>query len=397
MEKNIKIDIPEGYNDAVFDKETNEIKFIKGSKLGDKVTINGVEGYVLEVDDAGEPIVLCSEFLGDMPWCDAMKKVDQGPWHLPTVEEWKKYYKIVRELDNDRWRFYWTSTESNLLDALYIGTYNCNEAYATKALSFHVRAFAFVGKKKAKLGDKVTIDGVEGYILEIDDAGEPTVLCSESLGIMSWYDAMTKANWALWHLPTVVEFNKYYEIVRELDNNNLFPYWTSSTYNSFRAYYVYPDKSNAFYESIKTELLHVRVFAFVGSKKESKPRSWEEYRKQVCNTSCFSIGIVEKEGRVIETNREGCPQVNEVNTKEEAKAIVALCKLIQLRDAWWGDWKPDWMDSNIKKYGIFVEKGELLYNNYFAHQNLFVFPTPEMRNEFLETFRDLLEEAKILI
>ena len=40
MEKNIKINIPEGYNDAVFDKETNEIKFIKALKLGDKVTID---------------------------------------------------------------------------------------------------------------------------------------------------------------------------------------------------------------------------------------------------------------------------------------------------------------------------------------------------------------------
>jgi hypothetical protein len=143
MEKNIKIDIPEGYNDAVFDKETNEIKFIKGSKLGDKVTINGVEGYVLEVDDAGEPTVLCSEFLGDMPWCDAMKKVDQGPWHLPTVEEWKKYYEVVRELDDD-WHLYWTPTEYDSLDARYVATDNGDVNGSTKAYSLYVRAFAVV-------------------------------------------------------------------------------------------------------------------------------------------------------------------------------------------------------------------------------------------------------------
>ena len=64
MEKTITIQIPEGYNDVKFNKETNEIKFIKSPKLGDKVTIDGIEGYVLEVDEEGEPAVLCSEFLG---------------------------------------------------------------------------------------------------------------------------------------------------------------------------------------------------------------------------------------------------------------------------------------------------------------------------------------------
>jgi hypothetical protein len=138
------------------------------------------------------------------------------------------------------------------------------------------------------------------------------------------------------------------------------------------------------------------VFAFVGSKKESKPRSWEEYRKQVCNTSCFSIGIVEKEGRVIETNREGCPQVNEVNTKEEAKAIVALCKLIQLRDAWWGDWKPDWTDMSCK-FTVYCDKGILAKCVKYSYQSVFAFPSQKMCDEFLETFHDLLEEAKPLL
>ena len=275
--KTIEIQIPEGYDDAVFDKKTNEIKFIKGSKLGNKVTINGVEGYVLEVDDAGEPTVLCSEILGEMSWDDAMKKANQGLWHLPTVEEWKKYCKAVRELDGD-WSYYWTSTDYSSLGARYVDTDDGNVSDDAKRYSYCVRAFAFVD-----------------------------------------------------------------------------------------------------------------------SKKDSKPRSWEEYRQQVYHTPCFSIAIGTCDGRVIEGNRGDVPFVCDVNTKEEAKAVVALCKLIQLRDAWIGDWRPDWNDGNVPKYGICNGYNNIGTDQWYNYNRILAFPTAEMRDEFLETFRYLIEEAKPLL
>ena len=124
-------------------------------------------------------------------------------------------------------------------------------------------------------------------------------------------------------------------------------------------------------------------------KKDTKPRSWDEYRKQVRNIFCFSIDIAGTEGCIVKRNRRGNPFVNEFNTEEEAKAVVALCKLIQLRDAWWGDWKPDWSDNNVPKYGI--------CNELYCYNKILVFPTAEMRDEFLNTFRDLIEEAKSLL
>ena len=278
MEKNIKIKIPEGYNDAVFDKETNEIKFIKNSKLGDKVTIDGVEGYVLEVDKEGEPTVLCSEIIGDLTWDDAMKEANKSPWHLPTDEEFKKYYKIIRKLDDD-WHLYWTSTEDDSLYARYINTGN----------------------------------GIVG---------------------------------------------------------------------------TFYTKTSAFY---------IRAFAYVGSKKDSKPRSWEEYRKQVYNTPSFVAIIESSYGCFIDRNRGETPLISEFNTEKEAKAVVALCKLIQLRDAWWGDWKPDWRDNGTRKFIIFCEKGVPVKSYNYTYQRTLAFPTEKMCDEFLDTFRDLIEEAKTLI
>ena len=279
MEKNIKINIPEGYNDAVFDKETNEIKFIKSLKLGDKVTVDGVEGYVLEVDDAGEPTVLCSEILGDMTWNDATQKANQCLWHLPTDDEFKKYYKIIRELDGD-WYYYWTSTENDSLYACCVSTGNGIVGFHIKTNSNYVRAFAYVGK--------------------------------------------------------------------------------------------------------------------MGKKQDAKPRSWEEYCEQVQNTPCYAIGITSVAGYVIERNREDVPFVNDVNTEEEAKAVIALCKLIQLRDAWWEDWKPNWDDTN-KKFTIFCDRDILVWGTNYSYQRVLAFPTQEMRDEFLGTFRDLIEEAKSLL
>ena len=130
------------------DNENKETKPVKNSKIGNKVTIDGVEGYVLEVDNEGEPTVLCCEILGYMSWYDAMKKANQGPWHLPTVDEFKKYYEVIRELDNNTWHFYWTSTEYSSLLAHYVDTNNGTVNRYAKTYLDYVRAFAFVGKKE---------------------------------------------------------------------------------------------------------------------------------------------------------------------------------------------------------------------------------------------------------
>ena len=131
-------------------------------------------------------------------------------------------------------------------------------------------------------------------------------------------------------------------------------------------------------------------------KKDSKPRNWEEYCKQVCNTPAFKA--VYWSDCVMGCNRIDCPQFNEFNTEEEAKAFLALGKLIQLRDAWWGDWKPNWNDLDTKKYCISIDKEYQIYKVcYNACQKILAFPTAEMRDDFLEAFKDLIEEAKILL
>lgn len=132
-------------------------------------------------------------------------------------------------------------------------------------------------------------------------------------------------------------------------------------------------------------------------KKDSKPRSWKEYCDKVVGTDCFRAWFAVGQEAVSVSNRLNCPQANEFNTEEEAKAFLALGKLIQLRDAWWGDWKPDWKDNETSKFIIFCERGVPVKNYSYTYQHTLAFPTEEMRNDFLKTFRDLIEEAKILL
>lgn len=83
-------------------------------------------------------------------------------------------------------------------------------------------------------------------------------------------------------------------------------------------------------------------------------------------------------------------------TEEEALAFEAFYKLIQLRKAWIGDWKPDWADGGTK-YGILNYHNKVTAELAIGYSDCLSFPTEEMRDDFLESFHKLLEKAKDLI
>ena len=82
----------------------------------------------------------------------------------------------------------------------------------------------------------------------------------------------------------------------------------------------------------------------------------------------------------------------------EDAAIKALCKLIICRNAWWKQlgWKPDWKDEEVK-YCITNALSRVSTTSNYENNRILAFPTEEIRYQFLETFRDLIEEAKELL
>lgn len=132
----------------------------------------------------------------------------------------------------------------------------------------------------------------------------------------------------------------------------------------------------------------------VFKKKDTKPRSWEEYLE--LNTGFDGAGI-----------DWNCGGVQTIGLHHRGKAIVpthlarpfiAMMQLMSLRQSWIGDWKPDW--NNIKQI-----KANILCNNsefiiaYFSDliSRPLSFPTKEMAIDFMNCFKDLLEIAKPLL
>lgn len=88
---------------------------------------------------------------------------------------------------------------------------------------------------------------------------------------------------------------------------------------------------------------------------------------------------------------------NRFPTKEEAEACLALSQLCQLRDRYNDGWKPDWKDDTTIKYCIGVLSDCIcpIENERFV--KVLAFKTEELRDEFLENFRDLIKTAKPLL
>lgn len=126
--------------------------------------------------------------------------------------------------------------------------------------------------------------------------------------------------------------------------------------------------------------------------KDSKPHSWEEYVKmaetvQIVPCDAYANYFDKRQRRIT---------YDVFNSVNEAKAFCALGKLIQLRDAWWGEWKPD-LSNDENKYHVWILVDEICIDKAIHIQHVLAFPTEEMAIDFLNTFRDLIEEAKMFL
>ena len=125
---------------------------------------------------------------------------------------------------------------------------------------------------------------------------------------------------------------------------------------------------------------------------EELPKSWEDL---------YEVGgwFVDFHSKVVTSGsmRTADSVKNRFPTKEEAEACVALSQLCQLRDRYNDGWKPDWGDISEIKYNIEFFKGEIKKEFHYTSKRVLCFKTQELRDKFLENFRDLIETAKPLL
>lgn len=134
-------------------------------------------------------------------------------------------------------------------------------------------------------------------------------------------------------------------------------------------------------------------------KKDELPKTWEEFCK---NNPIKPNEVFINNGSSIINDVFGSNErhknidANLLPSKEYAEAMLALCKLIQLRDCYNDGWKPDW-NGVSNYYCIFYNKGniELFVRNTWSC--VLAFKSKELRDEFYNNFKDLIKQAKLLL
>ena len=91
--------------------------------------------------------------------------------------------------------------------------------------------------------------------------------------------------------------------------------------------------------------------------------------------------------------------IDQVSTRERAKAFLALMQLVELRDAYnkVDGFVADWTDNNRDKFCIYSLRNELTRASLCNSNNVLHFGSAKTRDLFYEKHIDLIETAKELL
>lgn len=129
------------------------------------------------------------------------------------------------------------------------------------------------------------------------------------------------------------------------------------------------------------------------SKKEL-PKTWEE-----CIAKIKNLEYIDTNGDIEEVDFNVNLVDEHINDipKGLGKPILALMQLLVCREVYRQDWKPDWTNANENKYCIANELNKIKDVHAIFIPKVLSFQSKEIRDKFLENFKDLIEEAKELI
>ena len=145
------------------------------------------------------------------------------------------------------------------------------------------------------------------------------------------------------------------------------------------------------YESNEQSLKDFALLNYPELGKKQLPKSWEElvafkgfYVDSDCTIDKCMDYTIHIDSR------------NVFATKEQAEASIAMAQLSQLREVYRDGWKPDFSNSETK-YVIEFYENKIYKDECCGTNNFLSFQSAEVRDEFLENFRDLILTAKHLM
>lgn len=125
--------------------------------------------------------------------------------------------------------------------------------------------------------------------------------------------------------------------------------------------------------------------------KSQLPKTWDEF----CSLQPIEMEYYITNRGYIDTRRKSSSDKHFLPSKKAEEQHHVLMKLHQLRDCYRQGWVPK---SNKTSFGIVREVvGGLYIDRYIFSSKFLTFQTKEIAEEFLDNFRDLIEQAGDLI
>ena len=155
------------------------------------------------------------------------------------------------------------------------------------------------------------------------------------------------------------------------------------------------DQAKIMLEGDNEVLKDIALKTFPELGKSKYPMSHDELQDSLKGKTTYYINQNSKIQRVDNFDIcNGDDNRNIILSEQRAKEHLALIQLIALRDKWneIDEFEVAWNDIKTKKYSIQIDNGYLSFTSFSLS-----FKTPETRDLFYETFKDLIEEAKNLI
>lgn len=154
----------------------------------------------------------------------------------------------------------------------------------------------------------------------------------------------------------------------------------------------------------KVELIDGVAVVTFKEKERQLPKSWEEFCEMYPLLD-NEVSIDPEDCTVYDryspssdrTHRDCQSDILTLQNRATAEAVLALCQLIQLRDAYNGDWVPDWTEDATEKYFITMDSETISRESYYTCPvSPLYFKTEDLRDEFLRNFSPLIEKLKPL-
>jgi len=124
---------------------------------------------------------------------------------------------------------------------------------------------------------------------------------------------------------------------------------------------------------------------------DKRPRTWEELGRISGAYIHSNTDIIPVKNCTLQNNNR-----NVFPTKEYAEAALALAQLLQLRQAWNGNWNHSY-ESGEWKYTIRAKDDVLSIGQTNHISRVMTFKTYAIAQEFFTQFKDLLQTAKPLL